>query len=287
VNAPQPGIIPLRRSGLDLGDIVAGVITTFRRDWRTVLSLSAIVNGLQFVLFVVIALGALLMALPTLRGLGDNPTDSQIRDAVSSLLGLGLVTVALIVLISAVARTVLGGMVAVVVADGTLGRRIGIGAALSRIRPVAGRLVLQGVVISVLQSIGFLLCLIPGVWLTGVWAVATPALVLERGRVMESLSRSSSLVGGRFWRTLGIRVLAYGISIAVFYAASVPTNIAFSALGSNSSTTTILVVFGIVGLIQFAIGVVTAPISAITDTLLYVDLRIRREGLADSLRATL
>lgn len=121
------------------------------------------------------------------------------------------------------------------------------------------------------------------------WAFATPAIVLERVGVGRGLTRSWALVGGPltgpFWRIFGLRLLT---AIIVGTAASVitiPLMIVFVivlvvTLGEDGDGSTFFVlqtVFsGVVGLIT---GALTTPFTAGVDALLYIDARIRREGL--------
>ena len=48
-----------------------------------------------------------------------------------------------------------------------------------------------------------LLLVIPGIWLFVMYAVAVPALLLERVGPVQSLKRSYRLVKGRWWATFG------------------------------------------------------------------------------------
>lgn len=121
------------------------------------------------------------------------------------------------------------------------------------------------------------------------WAFATPAIVLERVGVFRGLGRSWGLVGSPlrapFWRIFGLRLLT---ALIVGTASSVITLpitlllvvIGVVAVGDGADGATPLVVqtvsTGIAGLIT---GALTTPFSAGVDALLYVDARIRSEGL--------
>jgi hypothetical protein len=287
VHAPQPGVIPLRRSGLDSGDIIAGVVTAFRRDWRALLGVSAITNAIQYLLIVATLVVAVILALPGLRKLADlpnNPTNEQLRPIVPGLLVILFVALAIALVISACTRVVLGAMVAVIVAEDAVGRQITVQDALSMTRPVLGRLILQGVLGAVGLLVGFVLCIVPGLWLFGIWAVATPTLALERTGVGRSFGRSRDLVQGMFWRVFGIRLLAFFAAGMCSYLLSLPFNVVGS-IGNQPSASTLIILLCVAGLAQFLISMLTAPITAIVDTELYLDLRIRKELLAEQLRA--
>jgi hypothetical protein len=142
----------------------------------------------------------------------------------------------------------------------------------------------------VLLVVGLILTVLAALYLSTKWAFATPAIVLERAGVVAGLRRSWELAGpptkGPFWRILGVRLLTgllVGIAASVV---SIPISLLVTAalavtMGDGSGTTGDLFVVqtlatGISGLVT---GALTTPFSAGVDALLYVDLRIRREGL--------
>lgn len=118
---------------------------------------------------------------------------------------------------------------------------------------------------------------------------ATSAIVLERAGVGAALKRSWGLVGGfrqkNFWRILGLRLLT---SMVVGMAASVVTvplvlvmmGVMFALLSNGGNASELFmaqtVMTGVAGILG---GALTTPFTAGIDALLYVDTRIRREGL--------
>jgi len=226
-------------------------------------------------------------ALPRLRDLANlpgNPTRQQVAPILPGLLAILLSTLAVLILIYLVTRSLLSGLIAIVVSEDLVGRRIGVAAALSMIRPALGRLLIQGLLGGLALGVGLVLCVIPGLWLIGVWGVATPALALERASVPDSFTRSYTLVKKMFWRVFGIRALAFLAATVCSYVLSIPFNVT-SSFGVNSSNSTIIILLCVLALAQFLVSLVTAPITAIVDAMLYIDLRIRKEGLAERLRA--
>ncbi|MGG5259825.1 hypothetical protein [Phycicoccus avicenniae] len=139
------------------------------------------------------------------------------------------------------------------------------------------------VVVAVLAAIVVL------VWLGTKWSFVTPAIVLERVGVLRGLRRSWALVGsplkGAFWRIFGIRLLTGFVVGVAAYIITLPITLvlffvtaAFLGEGGDGSEIFVLqtVTTGIAGLIT---GALTTPFSAGVDALLYVDARIRTEGL--------
>jgi hypothetical protein len=122
------------------------------------------------------------------------------------------------------------------------------------------------------------------------WSFATPAIVLERTGVIGGLRRSWGLVGspfkGPFWRIFGLRLLTGIIVGTAAYIITLPITVllfvaGIAASGDSSGAGAEALVLqtvsaGIAGLIT---GALTTPFSAGVDALLYVDARIRTEGL--------
>jgi hypothetical protein len=129
-----------------------------------------------------------------------------------------------------------------------------------------------------------------GVWLWTKLSLVPSALVIERLTLRAAIVRSWSLVKGFFWRTFGIQLL---VAVIVGVAASIietPVTLVVELLtalsnptGFTQSTAAIGTVFGateIAGTIVSAlVETVTAVISTATTALLYIDLRMRKEGL--------
>ncbi len=101
--------------------------------------------------------------------------------------------------------------------------------------------------------------------------VAPQAVVLERLSGWAGIRRSMRLTDRSFWRILGIRILLGIIQGIAATAITLPVN----AVISGSSLTTQELVGQVA---QAVVAVFIAPITLVTLTLLYYDLRIRREG---------
>jgi hypothetical protein len=101
--------------------------------------------------------------------------------------------------------------------------------------------------------------------------VAPAAIVLEKLSGWAGIRRSFQLTSGSSWRIFGIRLLLGLIQGIASYAIILPV----SALSSGASLGTQEAVSQVA---QAIVAVFIAPITLVTLTLLYYDLRIRREG---------
>ncbi len=140
---------------------------------------------------------------------------------------------------------------------------------------------------------GFIAALIFDVLLYVRFSMSAPVVVLERQGPTAALGRSWRLVRGSFWRVFGILLLT---AIIVLIAASV-LRLPFSIISGVFSGGSSVNPFGGAGFITTAAGhpsllaliiaaigsiiagAITQPVSAGVTVLLYVDLRMRREGL--------
>jgi hypothetical protein len=162
-------------------------------------------------------------------------------------------------IISLVAGTLFTGMVVELVADVQDGRRdASAGQLLRAVTPVFGQLVLVGVVAGIGIVIGFVLVIVPGLYLITVWFVVAPVVVLENPGVFPALQRSRELVRGNGWQVFGVILVLY---ILVGVAAFILDGLAESASSG----------VGIV--VRVIIGVLTAPLLALASSVLYFELR--------------
>jgi uncharacterized membrane protein len=116
----------------------------------------------------------------------------------------------------------------------------------------------------------------------GFWAVAAPALLLENLGVFAALTRSYRLVRGNFWRVLGIGLLTALITGIMRQVFTVPFALIGALLGLTQNdggfgAALIQILVGDIGTILA--GAVLYPFTAGVSALLYLDLRMRREGL--------
>ncbi|MFC8505255.1 glycerophosphoryl diester phosphodiesterase membrane domain-containing protein [Streptomyces sp. NPDC057411] len=301
--AAKPGVIPLRP--LTMGEILDGAVTTMRRYWQTVLTVSVTVAVITELANILIQR----FVVPPPPEIDPNASpaeaiDQSMESIQASLIGMGP---ALIVTLAA--SLVSAALLTVVISRAVLGRPVTLGAAWREARPrllqLLGLTLLLPVMMAAIMMVGLLPGLLLGgtggdvlaavgglgafvamVWLMIRFSLASPALMLERQGVIKSLKRSAKLVQGTWWRILGITLLTQLmifvftliIAIPFFVISVIASGNGIEALDSTSFEVswTYLIVMGIGGVVTSAI---TYPISAGVTVLLYVDQRIRREAL--------
>ncbi len=134
--------------------------------------------------------------------------------------------------------------------------------------------------------IGVLAAVAAAIWLNIKWVMAPAALMLEGVGPIAALRRSWTLTTGNWWRTFGILVLTSIIVSIITQVVAAP--VSFLAFGFGSFSTApasteaaLLESLPVLLIAQAVTAVFTAvgfAFQAGVTALLYVDLRIRREG---------
>jgi hypothetical protein len=158
-------------------------------------------------------------------------------------------------------------MAAVVVrlgAEAYHGRPLDVGRATRQVLPRLPAVIVASVIQFLLAAIGFLLLIIPSLYVIARLFASTQVIVLEERGVFASLARSSELSKGRKLHILGtlalVLVIYVVVSIGIFMLAE---------LAGSRVLTTVLEALYIV---------VASPLIGLSSMLLYYDARIRAEG---------
>jgi hypothetical protein len=107
--------------------------------------------------------------------------------------------------------------------------------------------------------------------------VTTQAIVLEDRGPLSGLGRSWRLISGSFWRTLAIAVLMYILAYIIAGIPSALVSFVLQLLSANSLGA-IMRNQAIVTLVATLGQIVILPLQLVIFTLLYYDLRVRKEG---------
>jgi hypothetical protein len=126
------------------------------------------------------------------------------------------------------------------------------------VAPVAVPLLAVSLIVGILVGIGFVLLLVPGLFLLTIWAVTAPVVVLEGKGPIDALGRSRELVRGNGWSVLGLMVLLFVLMFGVSFVAGV-----IGAVGGDLLR----------ALLTFVVTVAIAPLSALAVSVLYFQLR--------------
>lgn len=309
---PKPGLIPLRP--LAFGTILGASFQVLRRNPRPTFGVALLIQAGAFVVSLLIG-GAFTFFVAT-RVLSASTEDEA--TIIAGTIGLGVVTALVTTFLFLLGSALLQGIIVVEVARGTLGEKLPLrklfglakgriwalvgwaailgGAMLVALAIVTGLIVLMvmflgvagvvlGILFGILAGLGLV---VAGVWLGTKISLVPSVLVLERVSLRNAVGRSWFLTKDNFWRVFGIQFL---VSVILSFASSivtVPFTLVFSILLSlvnpNDADATTAIVWVIIAyiaqiLITVVIGSITAIVVTATSSLLYLDLRMRKEGL--------
>lgn len=113
------------------------------------------------------------------------------------------------------------------------------------------------------------------IWVLVRWAVATPALFAEGVGPIKALGRSWNLVRDNWWRTVGILIIvAIMVSLIQSALGVLFTGVAAVLPGIGEDLRS-----GLVTTVATLVNALVGAITPIAITMLYLDLRVRKEGL--------
>jgi hypothetical protein len=273
----KPGVIPLRP--LTVGEILDGAVTTMRRHPALVFGLSAVVAVISAALS--FAAGYwVLSGLPDIAPVGPAATQEEQLRVASQALRQTAASLGVTLVITVLTRTFLSGFMTVVVGKAVLGRPVTLGEALAELRPRLLPLLALTILYTIIVAIASIFFLIPGIWLYVLFSLAAPALVLEQGRIGESMRRSRLLVQGSWWRVFGVLLLTAIAAAIISLIIQIPFNL---GTGVNPDAATIAAqsvgaqLLSAVG--QVIAQTIVTPFVAGATALLYIDQRMRKEGM--------
>ncbi|MDX2377052.1 glycerophosphoryl diester phosphodiesterase membrane domain-containing protein [Microbacterium sp. LRZ72] len=309
--APRPGIIPLHP--LTFGMILGRSFSALRHNPRVLLGFALGTIGLVYLLLIAGIGGVAWLSYSRLDTVTPGTDDWDAITAGSTLITgltafvLGLLAMAMQIIVQAV---VVGE-----VAHAAVAEKLTVGALWRRVRPaiwrllgysllvfvaiavfvavVVGVVVLIAVTTSPLLAIPFSVLAVLGaiplyLWLSTKLLLVPGALILERAGLFAAIGRSWRLIRGRFWPALGVIVLIsllFGtvsqfVSLPLSFAGSGLTTI-FSPTGEPTSGAVIalIVTLGLTYIITLLVQAVAIVVQATASTLIYVDCRMRHEGL--------
>lgn len=308
---PKPGLIPLRP--LSFSDLFGAPFLVLRRNPKATFGSALLLQGLTAVLSLVIVGVVTWLSLSRLSQAAPGEEDAISAGAITAIILSFLIPVA----VSIAGSAILQGIIAQEVARGTLGEKLPLGVLWRRTKarflPLIGYTFLligvvtvfiavavglgfvltglggtAGVALTVVMGIGALLVLIAAsVWLGTKFSLTPSIIVLENGKVFASLARSWRLTDGYFWRTFGVQFLVSSVVSVASQVVATPISLLASLVpvlfvGVDSEATMIVATIAAQGLsllVSVIIGAITVVVISATSAVIYVDLRMRKEGL--------
>jgi hypothetical protein len=308
--ASRPGIIPLHP--LSFGTILGRSFSALRQNPRVLLGFALVVQTLAYIVVLggVLAVGwASFSRLDTLRP-GTEEYDTVMAGSIALTAVAGIV----LSLAAGALSVIVQGIVVVEVTHAAVAEKLTLGALWRQVKPIAWRLIgysllvvlaivalvavvvlaIVGIAIAapppaIVLTILVILASIPLTWWLMIKLLLVPAaIIVEHATIVQALSRSWTLTRRRFWPALGIIIVISVIFAAVAQVVSLPMS--FLSMG----LTTIIAPTGdpeptaIIGFIAatlltqvltLLLQSVAVVVQSTATALIYIDCRMRREGL--------
>jgi hypothetical protein len=93
------------------------------------------------------------------------------------------------------------------VRDGRADRTIG--ETFKAVQPRLPAAIAAGIVAAIGIGIGFLLLIVPGLYLLTIWSMLIPVIVIEERRAGEAFTRSRDVVRGHGWQVFGLVIVTF------------------------------------------------------------------------------
>lgn len=310
---PKPGLIPLRP--LTLGATLGASFQVLRRNPRPTFGVALLLTGGVFV-FALLVVGAVSVFAFSRAASATEADQAQIDAGSIALIAVSsLIPVVLSIIVSAV----LQGIISLEVARGTVGEKLTFGGLWRSARGRMGALIgwsflitlvvgvavvvivlivvaltvgtgssPGGVIAAVLLAILFSGALVVvGFWVGTRVSLVPSILMIERLPLRQAIARSWSLTTGYFWRTLGIQLLVSIILSVASQIVTTPISVVFGLLttlinpnGDEAGFVAgAIASYGLLILVTLVIGAISTIVQSATSALIYIDLRMRKEGL--------
>lgn len=310
---PKPGLIPLRP--LDLGAILGAAFRTLRHNPKPTLGAALLVQGAVTLLTIGIV-G--LVSFLSLSRLG-NATGQAQQELLAGSIGTILLSAIIPVLLSIAASALLQGIIVLNVMRASLGEKPRLRQLLAMARGRIWALIGWTMLVTLAVTVGFgalvllivlVVVLIGGiggtvaavlvgifgglafaalwVWLNTKLSLVPSVLMAERTSILTAAKRSWALTHRAFWKTLGIELLVAVIIGVATQVITTPVTFISGMVasltdpnGQNPAAmlTSAIGAYAVVIILSVLFGAIGAVIQSATIALIYIDLRMRKEGL--------
>jgi hypothetical protein len=293
---------------LQFGEILDGAFQTIRRNAAAMVGSALIVQAISQTLLGVVSLG--------MFNLVDSMEAVESRAELDGLIGpfVGAMAGTLgVTMLMAFLGSVLQGVLVVPVSRSVLNRKTGFKAmwklAAKRIWPLLGVAALLtfaailamaaiiGIAVVLLMNLGpaafalviplWLGAFVVYIWIAVKLMFAPAAIVVEQVGIYDALLRSWQLTKNSWWRIFGITIVVNLMVAVIGSVVQIPVQLASGAVGSvvsphpdfASMSSALLVTTIISTIVSTLVGSVTFAFQTSVSALIYMDLRMRRDGL--------
>jgi hypothetical protein len=259
---------PLVLAPMGIGEILDGAVKLYRANFKAIALVALVVMGPIQVISAV-AVRSQLGGTGVLDMVND-PSLAEPGNTPFSNVGPTLLTLAFYA-VGFLFTPIVAGAVAKAVATSYVGGSLTAGEVLRAAGRRWWQLIVASILVHICELFGMLGFCIGALFVMPLFVVVSPAIVVEELGPLEGIKRSWNLCTSRYMAVLGVAVLSGVITWLAKQIVAVPFSIPAAFIGFRWG-------FLLVAVGGIVTEVFVAPISAIVATLVYFDLRIRREG---------
>jgi len=159
-----------------------------------------------------------------------------------------------------------------------LDRPASVGLAYSAAKGSMLRVIGISIAVAIGVGIGLVFLIVPGIYLALAWSLAIPVTVLEGGGLNTSVTRSKALTKGSRWRIFLIYLLIVVLSIVASMVLQFALLLAIRLFGVRDPNNVLAITHAMQSIGGFLSTSLVGPLATIALTLIYYDLRVRKEG---------
>jgi len=308
--ASRPGIIPLHP--LTFGTILGRSFSALRQNPRVLLGFALVVQTVAYLVVIAAVLAVMWASFSRLDTLVEGTEEYD--TVLAGSIGLVVVTGFVLGLAAGALSVIVQGIVVLEVTHAAVAEKLTLGALWRQLKPAAWRLIGYSllVILAVTAVVALVVLGVVGVavvappaaigltilvvvaaipltwWLMIKLLLAPSAIIVEHATILQALSRSWTLTRGRFWPALGIIVVISVIFGAVaqvvslpfsFLSAGLTTIIAPTGAAEPTAIIGVLVTVLLAQMVTLLLQSVAVVVQSTATALIYIDCRMRREGL--------
>ena len=181
-------------------------------------------------------------------------------------------------LISVLVGAVAHAATVMAVSEIYLDRTTGVIDAYSKVQFNIVGVILLSLLVAMGAGLGAFFFVVPGILLALKWSLVVPIAVLEDQGIIDSMSRSASLTKGYRWRVFVIWILFFALSLSMTLLFQWPVQIATASAITHHARYLFPWLNAASTLLKFISACLAGPLATIAFSLLYYDLRVRKEA---------
>lgn len=135
-------------------------------------------------------------------------------------------------------------------------------------------------VLGLLMGVGFVLCLVPGVWLSPIFALVLPIIVFENVGFGTAFNKAFNIIKDNWWTTFGALIVCVLITWAFLFVASLTLSVfnVSSTILSHKQSMSVSPVLIILGIVLQQVCLIFVLIPLVASGICYFNLKEIKEG---------